>query len=91
MLTKISTKHQVVIPKEICILFGLTQGDYVEFRVSGKRIIMEPKEVIVEDKYPMSDLMAAEKVLTKGLTGEEKIFKSSDEFIQHLKKRIKKK
>jgi AbrB family looped-hinge helix DNA binding protein len=91
MLAKISSKHQIVIPKQICALFGLTKGDFVDFRISGKKIIMEPKEIIIKDKYPLSDLKAAEKVLEKGKADKETVFKSGNELLQHFKKRTKKK
>jgi len=91
MLSKISSKHQVVIPKEICILFGLTKGNFVVFKISGNKIIMEPKEIILKDKYPLKDLKAAEKVLSKGLAGKETVFKNGNDMLQHFKKKTKKK
>lgn len=91
MLSKISSKHQVVIPNQICALFGLVKGDYVDFRISGRRILMVPKEVIIEDKYPLEDLEAAEKALSKGLGGKRVSFKSGEEAVRYFKKITKKK
>lgn len=86
MLSKISSKHQVVIPNEICAIFGLVKGNFVDFRVSGRKIIMVPKEVIIEDKYPLKDLQGAEEALSKGLGGKRISFKSGEEAVRYLKK-----
>lgn len=86
MLSKISSKHQVVIPNEICAIFGLVKGDFVDFRVSGMKIIMVPKEVIVEDKYPVKDMQDAEEALSKGLGGKRIYFKSGEEAVHYFKK-----
>ncbi len=90
MVVKISSKHQVTIPKDIADAFNLKKGDVLEVEKIGNRIIMIPKEVILEDKYPMEDLEAAEKVLSKGLPKEEIVFKSGEAMVAHFKKRIKK-
>lgn len=90
MLSKISSKHQIVIPNEICAIFGLVKGDFIDFRVSGRKIIMVPKEVIIEDKYPLKDLQDAEEALSKGLGGKRISFKSGEEAVRYLKKITKK-
>jgi len=90
MVVKISSKHQVTIPKEIADAFDLKKGDVLEVMRKGNKIIMIPKEVIYEDKYPKEDLEAAEKVLSKGSPKEEVTFESGEEMISSLKKRVKK-
>lgn len=90
MVVKISSKHQVTIPKGIAEAFHLKKGDVLEIARQGNRIIMVPKEVILEDKYPQEDLEAAEEVLAKGLPEEEVAFKSGAAMIKHFKNRIKK-
>ena len=90
MVTKVSSKHQVTIPKAIADAFDLKKGDVLEVKKQGGKIIMIPKEVILEDKYPIEDLQAAEKVLSKGLPKEEVAFKSGEEMVKFFKKRIKK-
>ncbi|MFH1309840.1 MAG: AbrB/MazE/SpoVT family DNA-binding domain-containing protein [Candidatus Omnitrophota bacterium] len=90
MVVKISSKHQVTIPKEIADAFDLKKGDVLEVMRKGNKIIMIPKEVILEDKYPNEDLEAAEKVLSKGLPKEEIVYESGEEMITSLKKRMKK-
>ena len=90
MVTKVSSKHQVTIPKAIADAFDLKKGDVLEVKKQGGKIVMIPKEVILEDKYPIEDLEAAEKVLSKGLPKEEVAFKSGEEMVKFFKKRIKK-
>jgi len=90
MVVKVSSKHQVTIPKDIAEAFNLKKGDVLEVERKGNRIIMVPKEVILEDKYPQEDLEAAEKVLSKGLPEEEISFKSSKSALSYLKKGMEK-
>lgn len=90
MVVKVSSKHQITIPKDIADAFNLKKGDVLEVERKGNKIIMAPKEVILEDKYPQEDLEAAEKVLSKGLPKEEVVFKSGKAMVRHFKKRIKK-
>ncbi len=90
MLAKLSSKHQVVIPNEICALFGLVKGDIIDFKVSGNKIVMEPKEMVLKDRYPIADLKRAEKLLAKGKAGKETVFESGDEMLNFFKKRTKK-
>ena len=90
MVVKISSKNQITIPKNIAQIFRLRKGDVMEVSKEGNKIIMIPKEVILEDKYPQEDLEAAEKVLSKGLPDQEVSFKSGAEMTRFFKKRIKK-
>lgn len=90
MVVKISTKHQVTIPKDIAEVFHLRKGDVLEVERQGNKIIMIPKEVILQDKYPEEDLKVAEQVLKKGLPKEEITFRSGLDMVDFLKKRVKK-
>ena len=90
MVVKISSKHQVTIPKSIAEAFNLRKGDVLEVESRGNKIIMIPKEVIFEDKYPRGDLKAVENALLKGLPKEEVSFKSGAAMVRHFKKRTKK-
>lgn len=90
MLAKVSIKHQITIPKNIAVAFNLKKGDFLEIERKGNKIIMIPKEVILEDKYPQENLAAAEKVLAKGLPKEEIAFSSGDAVVDYFKKKIKK-
>jgi len=91
MVVKISSKHQVTIPKAIAQAFHLRKGDVLEMERKGNKIIMVPKEVILEDKYPQQDLEAAEKALSRGLPKEEVSFNSGTAMARYFKKKIKKK
>lgn len=90
MVVKISSKHQVTIPKDIAMIFNLRKGDVLDVERMGDKIVMIPKEVIFEDKYPQEDLAAADKALSKGSSKEEISFKSGRSALSYLKKRIKK-
>lgn len=90
MVVKVSSKHQITIPKDIADAFSLKKGDVLEIERKKNKIIMIPKEVIFEDKYPQEDLEATEKVLSKGLPKEEMAFKSGLAMVKHFKQRIKK-
>ena len=65
MVVKISSKHQVTIPYDIANAFDLKKGDFMEIEKVGNKIIMLPKEVIFEDKYPQEYLEATEKYYQK--------------------------
>lgn len=90
MIVKVSSKHQVTIPQDIAKVFNLKKGDVLEIERQMNKIIMVPKEVIYEDKYPKKDLEAAEKALSKRSPKKEIVFKSGEEMINYFKKRIKK-
>jgi len=90
MVVRISSKHQVTIPKDIAITFNLKKGDVLEVERVGNKIVMVPKEVIFRDKYPQEDLEAADKALAAGHPKEEVSFKSGKSALGYLRKRIKK-
>lgn len=56
-------------------------------KVNSKNKITIPKEMILEDKYPLPDLEGAEKILAQGLSKEEIIFPSGKGLIKELKNR----
>lgn len=90
MVTKVSSRHQITIPKRIAEAFHLKKGDVMEIVLRGHEIVMSPKEVIYEDKYLQSDLQAAEDLLSKGLPKEEISFESGEALVTHLEQRKKK-
>ena len=90
MVVKISSKNQVTIPKDIAHVFSLRKGDVLEVKRDGNKIIMIPKEVILEDKYPQEDLEGAEKALSKGVHEKGISFKSGAGMTKFFKKRVKK-
>ena len=90
MIAKVSSKHQVTIPAPIVAAFGLKKGDVLDIKQNGHQIVMIPKEVVYEEKYPQEDLQAAEAVLARGVPKEEVKFPSAAALVRYLKKRIKK-
>ena len=90
MVVKISSKHQITIPKGIAEAFHLKKGDALEIERKENKIIMIPKEVIYEDKYLQEDIERAEETLAKGLPNEEITFESGRAMVRYFKKRIKK-
>jgi AbrB family looped-hinge helix DNA binding protein len=53
-ITKISTKHQVTIPKEIFKRLHLVKGDMLEASEQGGRIVLTPKGLV--NKAPTGSL-----------------------------------
>lgn len=90
MITTVSSRHQITIPKSIAVMFNLKKGDVLEVERQDNKIIMIPKEVILEDKYPVEDLRAAEKVLSGGVPEEEVRFKSGNDMVKFFKNKAKK-
>jgi AbrB family looped-hinge helix DNA binding protein len=90
MVVKVSSKNQVTIPKEIAEAFTLQKGDVLDVKIVNNKIVMTPKEMILEDKYPRADLEAAEKALSQDWPEEEIVFESGDELLKDLRKRAKK-
>lgn len=90
MVVKVSSKNQVTIPKDIADVFAIHQGDFLEVQILNNKIVMTPKEMILEDKYPLADLEGAEKTLAQGLPDEEITFSSGKDLVKELRKRVKK-
>ena len=90
MVIRMTSKHQVTIPKRICTAFDLKKGDVFEVHEEGHRIVMVPQEVIFEPKYPKADLEAAERALQKENRREEIRFSSPAQMVNFFKKRKKK-
>lgn len=89
MIATVSSRHQITIPKAIAIMFDLKKGDVLEVERQDNKIIMVPKEVVLEEKYPIEDLKAAEKVLSNGIPKEEVRFKSGNDMVKFFKNRAK--
>ena len=89
MLVKVSARHLICIPYQICKSIGIDTGDYVDMRVEKHKVIMVPKQVIVEDKYPVDYLKAAQEKLSKPQKGEVS-FASTEKAIKYLDKEIEK-
>lgn len=84
MLARITSKNQITIPKLIAETLGISKGDVLDVIIEKGHLVMIPKEVIVEDKYPQEDLEAAEKILSQGRKGDV-VFENSDEMLAFLR------
>jgi AbrB family looped-hinge helix DNA binding protein len=76
-ITKISTKHQVTIPKEIFKKLHLVKGDMLEASEQGGRIVLTPKRLVI--KAPTVSLQKKEqRILSRA---REKIRKIQTDLI----------
>lgn len=46
--SKLTTKCQAVIPKEVREVLNLKEGDYVIFEVEGKKVEIKKGKIIIE-------------------------------------------
>jgi AbrB family looped-hinge helix DNA binding protein len=66
MLTRVSTKGQVVVPSRIRRKLGLQPGDSLEARVEGQHIILTPRKVRSRKARIIRDAVTGLTVLTAG-------------------------
>ena len=66
MLTRVSTKGQVVVPGRIRRKLGLQPGDSLEARVEGQQIILTPRKVRPRKARIIRDPVSGFSVLTAG-------------------------
>jgi AbrB family looped-hinge helix DNA binding protein len=66
MLTRVSTKGQVVVPSRIRRKLGLQPGDSLEARVEGQQIILTPRKVRPRKARIIQDPVTGFPVLTAG-------------------------
>jgi AbrB family looped-hinge helix DNA binding protein len=62
-LVRLSSKGQLVIPRSIRQALGLHPGTQFEIQLEGRRIVLEPVEVVppleaLYGKYPGTDFLA---------------------------------
>ena len=62
-LVRLSSKGQLVIPRSIRQALGLDPGTQFEIQLEGRRIVLEPVEVVpplktLYGKYPGTDFLA---------------------------------
>lgn len=63
MLVRLSTKGQLVVPKEIRTALGLQAGAQLRAQIEGRKIVLEPVEALASadrlyGKYAGDDLLA---------------------------------
>ncbi len=84
MTIKMTSKHQITIPKQITDALGLAQGAIFDVQLKRGRIELIPLELTEkafnqEDYAKMDELVTKEKGLGKKVT---------DDFIKNLKKGV---
>jgi len=68
-LVKVRSRAQITLPAEVRDELGIDEGDLLEARVEGNRIILEPQ--IVAPKFPEVELSEdGERVLDEALEDE---------------------
>jgi len=101
-LVKIQRKGQMTLPTGVRAAVGLADGDIVDVKVSGGRIVITPTLVIDRSKFPTADdeyTPAQRRAIDAQLAGalaDVKAgrtagpFHTADEMIAHMKAELKK-
>ena len=66
MLTRVSTKGQVVVPSRIRRKLGLQPGDSLEARIEGQQIVLTPRKARTRKARILRDPVTGWPVLTAG-------------------------
>ena len=94
MVTKMTIKNQVTIPKKILVeagLYGLKDEErYFEVNLRDNAIVLNPVTVVIEERIPEKQLQKFEQYVSKVEKGD-KVFDSARKAAGYLKKRAKKK
>lgn len=86
-LVKVGARNQVTIPKAVVEKVNIRSGDYVEFTLEGRHIVIRPKAVVDRDdawfwsKEWQEKEREADEAIAKG---DYKEFKSADALIREL-------
>jgi len=54
-LVKVQSKGQMTIPRRVRSAVGLVDGDFVEVKAVGNKIVITPQLVIDRSKFPTAD------------------------------------
>lgn len=54
-LVKVQNKGQMTIPSRVRAAIGLSDGDVVEVKAVGKKIVITPQLVIDRSRFPTAD------------------------------------
>lgn len=90
-LAKVSSKHQVTIPKEIFEKLKLKPGDYVDVQLRNGKVVLTPKETIDQEDdswFWSKEWQEKEREADEAIAKGEVIgpFKSGVEAIKALKR-----
>jgi AbrB family looped-hinge helix DNA binding protein len=97
-LVKVQPKGQMTIPRKVRSAVGLVDGDVVEVRAVGRKIVITPQLVIDRSEFPNADdeyTPAQRRIVDAQLDEAEKRpfhgpFNTADEMITHMKGELKK-
>lgn len=93
MVTKMTVKNQITIPKRILAAAGLVnikkEEMYFDIEAKNQGIFLKPMTVIVEERIPEDQWQKFETRAAKTNKGDE-VFDSPERATEFLKKRIKK-
>ena len=93
MVTKMTVKNQITVPKKIIERMGLVdlkeEDRYFEIQIKDDCIVLKPVTLIVEERIPEEKWHKFETWATK-IEKDDVVFGSSKKASQFLKKRIKK-
>jgi AbrB family looped-hinge helix DNA binding protein len=90
MLAKVTYKGQLTIPKEIREQVGLKDGDYVDIKIVGNKLLLSPKLLIDKDQawFWTKEWQEKEKQVDEDIkAGRVHSFESADEAIRWLKEK----
>ena len=94
MVTKMTSKNQVTIPKRVLEHAGLSglpdQERYFDVGVKGNVIMLRPVKIVLEEAIPAKQWQKFEKWAAKAHRGD-KVFDSAETATGFLKKRMKQK
>jgi len=92
-LTKIGPKHQMTIPKEIFERLKLRVGEYLDVRIQGEAISMEPRKLVPKGQawFYTPEWQRKEEEADGAISRGEvsSPFSSAEELLKHLGKRRK--
>jgi AbrB family looped-hinge helix DNA binding protein len=76
-LVKVQQKGQMTIPRRVRSAVGLDDGDLVEVRAVGRKIVITPQLVIDRSKFPTADdyTPAQRRAIDRGIAQSEKEYR----------------
>lgn len=93
MITKMTIKNQITIPKKILERMGLChlrdEERYFDVEIKDNSIFLKPVIVVIEERIPEKQWRKFEDWAVK-VDKNDKVFDSAEDAVEFLRKRIKK-
>lgn len=96
-IVKLQNKGQMTIPIRVRSAVGLSDGDLVEVKVVGRKIVITPQLAIDRSKFPTAEDYTAgqRRIVDAHLDKAERgpfrgPFRTTDEMIAHMKSELRK-